>query len=81
MKYIRTLSVDGKSITITKVYERGEKYILLILWKKPGEITKDEVEKVFPGGAFVKVVVHRARSPETLDWIAHKCVLVEFVKV
>jgi len=81
MKYIRTLSADGKSVTLTKEYEPGEKYTLNILWKKPGEITKDEVEKAFPGGEFVKAVVRRARSAETLDWVSHRCVLVEYVKV
>jgi len=66
------------TLTITKIFEPGEKYISAYLWdRKDGRATKELVESMLPGCKFVGVQHGRVASPITLAPTSWTKVLVE----
>jgi len=65
------------SLTITRSYEPGEKYLQAVRWdSKHGKATKEKVEAVVPGSRFVEVR-HRKSLAPTLDNVTQTMVIVE----
>jgi hypothetical protein len=79
MKFSSIVSPGGKTITISRVYEPGEKYNLTYYWKLPCSPTKQIAEKVFPGTLSVGCVSRRIRDAETLDWKRRKYVIMSHI--
>lgn len=81
MKFLYTTDGNG-SLTVTRHYEPGEKYISSYIWdRKLGRPTRELVEQLLKGCRFVEIVTDRFLDPNTFRTKSMTLVRVERIAV